>query len=206
MVGSSFEIETFLNDNDVPQHKETWDQKSVAKRRSHLSRATAARFSGTCWQTRKKDGFVVSLRPCVFFSFKKFLFWPGVFKRTGALRVLSHNPGMAFSQSFNIRLWSKEKKYQTPLKEKKGSRTLKQPMPVCPWADSFPSGLKGYSLLFFLASGKIRFVCYSICRAAALQGFMISSAIDLEASFVERICMTSYPNFFSTWKWRSLWF
>ena len=154
----------------------------------------------------KKDGFVVSLRPCVFFSFKKFLFWPGVFKRTGALRVLSHNPGMAFSQSFNIRLWSKEKKYQTPLKEKKGSRTLKQPMPVCPWADSFPSGLKGYSLLFFLASGKIRFVCYSICRAAALQGFMISSAIDLEASFVERICMTSYPNFFSTWKWRSLWF
>lgn len=123
----------------------------------------------------KKDGFVVSSRPCVFFSFKKFLFWPGVFKRTGALRVLSHNPGMAFSQSFNIRLWSKEKKYQTPLKEKKGSRTLKQPMPVCPWADSFPSGLKGYSLIFFFGFGK-----NTICLLFYMQSRCSAGIYDLE--------------------------
>lgn len=146
----------------------------------------------------KKDGFVFSSRP----THKKRKFFKnktaGVFKRTGALRVLSHNPGMAFSQSFNIRLTSFLFFMVSPNFLFFPSRTLKQPMPVCPWADSFPSGLKGYTEEKKNRTGKIRFVCYSICRAAALQGFMISSAIDLEASFVERICMTSYPNFFST--------
>lgn len=144
----------------------------------------------------KKRWLCSQFKALCIFSFKKFLFWPGVFKRTGALRVLSHNPGMAFSQSFNIRLWSKEKKYQTPLKEKKVAEHWSSPCQFVLGQIVFRLAWKVIVSFFFLASGKIRFVCYSICRAAALQGFMISSAIDLEASFVERICMTSYPNFF----------